>query len=331
MNQQSQLLSLSPRGLYCEPGDFYIDPWRPVSRAIITHAHSDHARAGSEHYFATQISEPILRKRLGHDINLTGLAYGESLMFGPVKLSLHPAGHIVGSAQVRVELNGEVWVVTGDYKRQLDPTCTPFEVVTCDTLITEATFGLPIYRWEPTEAVVHEIFTWWMEQRAKGGNALLACYALGKAQRILAELMKFTDEPVYIHGATDALVKIYRELGIQMIPTCRAHDKKISGALVLAPPSALASSWARRFGYASLGFASGWMMLRGTRRKRGYDRGFAISDHADWSGLLATVRDSQASRILVTHGYTEELSRYLSELGVRAEALRTLYEGEGDA
>ena len=259
------------------------------------------------------------------------MAYGESICLGSVKLSLHPAGHIIGSAQVRIEAENEIWVVTGDYKRQADPTCEAFEVVPCDTLITEATFGLPIYRWDPTEHVVSEIYTWWMEQRAKARNALLACYALGKAQRILAELAHITEEPVYVHGATEPLVSLYRDAGVQMVPTLKALDKKITGALVLAPPSAFQSPWAKRFGDASYGFASGWMRLRGARRNRGYDRGFDISDHADWPGLLQTIRESRASRVLVTHGYTQELARYLAEDGIRAEALKTLYEGEGDA
>lgn len=302
-----------------------------MRRAVITHAHSDHARSGSEQYFASHGSAPILQKRLGAQIQLTELQYGETFVFGDVKLSLHSAGHILGSAQVRIEYDGDVWVVSGDYKRQPDPTCAPFEVIRCNTLITEATFGLPIYRWQPTEQIAWDIYQWWQEQRSKGRNAILCCYALGKAQRILAELSKFTEEPVYVHGAMEHLISIYRDAGITMLPTLKPTEKKISGALVLAPPSALQTPWAKRFGQASLGFASGWMQLRGARRQRGYDRGFVISDHADWPALLQSIAESQAERVLVTHGYTEELARYLSEQGWQAQALRTLYEGEGDA
>lgn len=298
---------------------------------MLTHAHSDHARSGSEQYFATQSSGAILRKRLGAAIQLTELSYGEILHFGRVQVSLHSAGHILGSAQVRIEHDGEVWVVSGDYKRQSDPSCAPFEVIPCHTLITEATFGLPIYQWQPTEEIAWDILQWWKTQRDKGRNAILTCYALGKAQRILAELAKLSDEAVYVHGAMEALVEIYRAAGVAMLPTLKPTEKKISGALVLAPPSALQTPWAKRFGNASVGFASGWMQLRGARRQRGYDRGFVISDHADWPALLQTIQDSQAQRVLVTHGYTEELARYLSEQGWQAQALKTLYEGEGDA
>jgi putative mRNA 3-end processing factor len=302
-----------------------------VPCAVITHAHSDHARSGSSHYIASSPSIPLLRKRLGEDIHVQGLAYGETIERGSTKISLHPAGHILGSAQVRVECHGEVWVVTGDYKRNYDPTCRPFEVVPCDTLITEATFGLPIYKWAPTELVAQEIYDWWMTERDQGRNALLACYALGKAQRILAELSHLTDEPVYVHGATEVLCSIYRDAGIRMVSTLKAGDDKIKGALVLAPPSGFQSPWAKRFGEASFGFASGWMALRGARKNRGYDRGFVISDHADWEGLLQTVAQCGARNILVTHGYVDELAKYLSELGYNAQALRTEYQGEGDA
>lgn len=325
------LLTVTPQGLHCPAGDFFIDPWGPVSTAVITHAHSDHARVGSGRYIATPDSAKVLKKRLGPEIQLHLLTYGERLRLNDVTISLHPAGHILGSAQIRVEHHGEVWVVTGDYKRQADSTCLPFEVVPCDTLITEATFGLPIYKWDPTEEVVAEIFAWWMEQRAKGKNALLACYALGKAQRILAELQRFTNEPVLVHGAIDSLIEVYRDAGVALVPTQKVGATPLQGALVLAPPSAFQSPWAKRFGDASHGFASGWMRLRGTRRNRGYDRGFVISDHADWDALLSTVEATGAKRILVTHGYAEELSRYLRDQGLDARALKTLYEGEGDA
>jgi len=322
------LIRLSEFGLYCPAGDIYIDPWRPVPTAVITHAHSDHARSGSSHYYAAANGVALLRHRLGAAINVTSLQYGEVTQLGAARVSLHPAGHILGSAQVRVEVDGEVWVASGDYKRQADPTCTAFEVVPCDTFITEATFGLPIYRWEDTASVAAAIYAWWMGERAKGRNALLACYSLGKAQRILAELAGITDETVYVHGATANLVDLYRDAGVTMVPTAKVPSDKLQGALVLAPPSAMQSPWAKRFGDASCGFASGWMMLRGTRRSRGYDRGFVISDHADWPALLQTTTECRAQRILVTHGYSEELARYLRDQGLSAAPLRTSFEGE---
>ena len=323
-------IKLTPKGLYCPAGDFYVDPWKPVPTAVITHAHSDHARSGSAQYIATRASESLLRKRLGAAIELTSLSYGETVQLGSALVSLHPAGHILGSAQVRIEVDGQVWVISGDFKREADPTCAPFEVVPCDVFITEATFGLPIYRWQPTEVIARDIYRWWMHERERGRNALLACYALGKAQRLLAALSHFTEEPVFVHGATDVLVSLYREAGITMLATEKVSQDKLKGALVLAPPSALQSPWARRFGDASTGFASGWMLLRNARRQRGYERGFVVSDHADWPALVATAKACQARRILVTHGFSAELSRYFREIGLPAEPLSTLFEGEAD-
>jgi putative mRNA 3-end processing factor len=328
------LITVRPEGLYCEPGDFYIDPWRGVATALITHAHSDHARAGSAHYIATAQSEGILRQRLGQDMALRGVAYGEKLKLGDTWVSLHPAGHVLGSAQIRVEHKDEVWVVSGDYKRCADPSCTPFEVVPCDTFITEATFGLPIYRWESGATTVRQIFDWWQGDRDR--PSLLFCYAFGKAQRILSELTAFTDRPVYVHGAIHGLTEIYRQQGIAMVPTVCTADlprtHPYPGDLVLAPPSAHRSSWMKRFKHPQTAFASGWMAVRGARRRRGYDRGFVLSDHVDWPGLIQTVQDTGAKMVYVTHGQSEAVSRYLREaLHRSAMPLDTLFEGEGDS
>ncbi|MGG6294033.1 ligase-associated DNA damage response exonuclease [Leptolyngbya sp. AN02str] len=327
------LITVRPEGLYCERGNFYIDPWRSVELAVITHAHSDHARSGSQRYIATHISEGILRKRLGDDVNLQGVEYGESLKLGDVWVSLHPAGHVLGSAQVRVECDGEVWVVSGDYKRNHDPTCEPFEVVPCDSFITEATFGLPIYRWDSGPTICQQIVDWWKGDRDR--PSLLFCYAFGKAQRILSELTQFTDQPVYVHGAIHALTEIYRNVGVPMVPTIPTSDlprsHKFNGDLVLAPPSGHRSSWMKRFSHPQTAFASGWMAVRGARRRRGYERGFVLSDHADWPGLVNTVRETGAQTVYVTHGQTDVLARYLTEVfGINAMPLRTLFEGEGD-
>ena len=327
------LITVRQEGLYCEPGEFYIDPWKPVDCALITHAHSDHARSGSRQYYATGVSEGILRKRLGQETPLQGVEYGEKIKLGKTWVSFHPAGHVLGSAQIRVEYGDEVWVVSGDYKRCADPTCERFEVVPCDTFITEATFGLPIYRWNSGAETCQEIYQWWQEDSER--PSLLFCYAFGKAQRVLSELRQFTDKPVYVHGAVHVLTEIYREVGVPMVETIPAsempRDYKFKGDLVLAPPSAHRSSWMKRFTQPQTAFASGWMAVRGARRRRGYERGFVLSDHADWPGLVKTVQQTQAKTIYVTHGQVEVLSRYLTEVeGRNSLPLKTLFEGEGD-
>jgi putative mRNA 3-end processing factor len=329
------LVTVTPEGLYCPQGEFHIDAWRPVARTLITHAHGDHARWGSQRYLGTKPSQGLLRKRLGADADITPLDYGECLTIGGVTVSFHPAGHVLGSAQIRLEHKDEVWVVSGDYKRDADPTCQPFEVVPCDTFITEATFGLPIYRWDDTRRVAEEVLRWWDANREAGRASVLFCYALGKAQRLLAELAHVTDREVFVHGATHALVEVYREAGVPMSPTRPVSEVEkgtsYAGALVLAPPSAAGSTWMRRFGEYETGFASGWMRVRGNRRRRGYDRGFVLSDHADWPGLLRTAKETGASRVLATHGSSETLSRYLREnLGIDAAPLATPFEGEAE-
>ncbi|MFV8835396.1 ligase-associated DNA damage response exonuclease [Aquisalimonas sp.] len=331
----ADLIRPTERGLYCPPGDFYIDPWRPVERAVITHAHGDHARWGHRIYYASHASRPLLERRLSRDALILGCDFDKPFRLGDAWISFHPAGHILGSSQVRVEYRGCVWVASGDYKRDVDPTCEPFQVVPCDTFITEATFALPIYRWEPVARVAGEIHQWWRACARAGQTAVLFCYALGKAQRILAELLAYTRDTAYLHGAMVPLVDAYRDAGVAMLPTAsvsampRNHD--FAGALVLAPPSAAGSSWMRRFRPESTGFASGWMRIRGNRRRRGYDRGFVVSDHADWPALLQTVRDTGARRVLATHGRTDVLVRYLNEVeGVDAQPLVTDYGGEAD-
>lgn len=324
---------LRPQGLYCPPGDFYIDPWKPVARAVITHGHGDHARRGMGCYHTTSESLPILRWRLGEQ-DYVAHAYGEAFTLGSARVSLHSAGHVLGSAQVRIETDAGVWVASGDYKRQPDPTCAPFEVVPCDSFITEATFGLPIYRWPPTHEVVAEIAQWRDECAQNGEAAILYCYALGKAQRVLAELARIDPAPVWLHGAVDAGVSVYREAGIAMVETHRVGDEDkhfdFAGKLVIAPPSAAGSAWLRRFRRAQQGFASGWMRLRGNRRRGNYDRGFVVSDHADWPDLLRTVRETGARRVIATHGNTDALVRVLNDTGIRTEIFRTDYGQDED-
>ena len=324
----------TPTGLHCAPGGFHVDPAGAADVAVLTHVHSDHARPGSRTYLCAEPSVPFVRKRLGPDAPVRGVPYGERVRLGSVELSFHPAGHVLGSAQVRIESEGEVWVVSGDYKRAPDPTCLPFEVVPCDVFVTEATFGLPIYRWDEPAGVVAQILEWWDRNRAAGVASVLFCYAMGKAQRILAELSRLTDRTALVHGAVQALTDLYRQAGIGMLPTEPVAEqpakRSYAGELILAPVSASGSIWMRRFGACETAFASGWMRVRGTRRRKGYDRGFVLSDHADWPALLRTVQDTGARRVRVTHGYADELARYLAERGYDTGVLPTAYEGEAD-
>jgi len=327
----ADLVVQRPEGLYCPPGDFYIDPWRPVARAVITHAHSDHARFGHGHYLAAQQAEGVLRTRLG-DIDLQTLAYGERIVHNGVDVSLHPAGHVLGSAQVRLEHAGAVWVASGDYKVAPDKTCTAFEPVKCDVFITESTFGLPIYRWCPDDEIFADINGWWGRNVVAGRASVLTCYSFGKAQRALSGVDPSIG-PIIVHGAVEPLNRAYRAAGVELPPTQMVVDVKdkadLKRALVICPPSAAASPWMRRFGAdAQTAFASGWMQLRGARRRGGYDRGFVLSDHADWPGLLGAIGATGAQRIIVTHGSVPVMVRYLTEQGLQAEGFDTEYGGD---
>ncbi|RZL37148.1 MAG: ligase-associated DNA damage response exonuclease [Rubrivivax sp.] len=331
------LVTRRPQGLYCELGDFYIDPWLPVGRAVITHAHADHCRPGHAAYLAQRDALGLMRARLGDDAPLEGLGYGEVRRIGDVTLSLHPAGHVLGSAQVRIEHRGEVWVVAGDYfvsgAGDCNTTCAPFEPVRCNVFVTESTFGLPIYRWAPQTEVFGEMRAWWADCAAQGKHALLMGYSLGKAQRLIAGLATAdAPGPVLVHAAVARLNAAYREAGIALrdveTVTPETHFKSLRCALVIAPPAVQDSRWAKAMGPHSDAFASGWMRLRGARRRRSVDRGFVFSDHADWPGLLSAIAATGAQRVIVTHGDEGTLVRYLSELGLKAEAFATEYGDE---
>ena len=330
----ADLLRLTDRGLYCPAGDFYIDPWAPVDRAVITHAHSDHARWGSNRYLTARDGEHVLRLRMGPDAVIDTLAYGEAVSMNGVRLSLHPAGHILGSAQVRLEHRGKVWVVAGDYKVEADGTCAPFEPVRCHTFVTESTFGLPLYRWPKQADVLAEVHAWWRANQEAGRASLLFGYALGKAQRVLAGLDPGIG-PIFTHGAVEKLNAAYRATAVKLPPTqhvaAAPRGSKWDKAMIVAPPSAHGSAWARTFGAASTGFLSGWMQIRGTRRRRAIDRGFVLSDHADWPGLLGAIDATGAQRAWVTHGYSEVLARWLRKKGLDARVVRTEFQGEVDA
>ncbi|HSV35192.1 MAG TPA: ligase-associated DNA damage response exonuclease [Ramlibacter sp.] len=330
MRAGRDLIIQRPEGLYCPPGDFYIDPWRPVDRAVITHAHSDHARIGHGHYLAAAPSEGVLRTRLGQ-IDLQTLPYGDGIVHHGVKLTLHPAGHVLGSAQVRLEYDGQVWVASGDYKVAPDRTCAPFEPVQCDVFITESTFGLPIYRWSPDDEIFADINGWWTRNMLAGRASVLTCYSFGKAQRILSGVDPSIG-PIIVHGAVEPLNRAYRAAGVHLPRTLMVPEVKdkadLRRALVICPPSAASSPWIRRFGDAQTAFASGWMQLRGARRRGGYDRGFVLSDHADWPGLMGAIGATGAQRIIVTHGSVPVMVRYLTGQGLRAESFDTEYGGD---
>ncbi len=327
-------LTFTPSGIYCPAGDFYIDPWRPVPRALITHGHADHARNGMGSYLATDLAAPVMRHRLG-DIPLETLSYGEVRQIGGASVSFHPAGHVPGSAQIRVEVAGEVWVASGDYKVVDDGLSTPFEPVRCHHFITESTFGLPVFRWQDQSIIAGQINAWWATCAAAGKTAFLGCYALGKAQRLMT-LLNPDIGPVLAHTAIENTNAVMRSQGLNLPDTVMAgpniDPKAHPGALVLAPPSALDSAWSRKFGPQETGFASGWMALRGIRRRRSGDRGFVISDHADWDGLLDAITQTEAENIYVTHGYTDIFTRFLNENGWNAQVVPTEFgDSAGDA
>jgi putative mRNA 3-end processing factor len=324
------VLQFKPQGIYCPAGGFFIDPWRPVDRALITHGHADHARPGHARYLSTAAAAPVMRHRLG-DITLDTVGYGETRRIGEASVSFHPAGHVPGSAQIRVEVNGEVWVVSGDYKTEADRLSEPFEPVRCHSFITECTFGLPVFTWTPEDDAAQQINDWWAANAANGTFSLLGAYSLGKAQRVLS-LLDPSIGPILTHGAVENTNAVLRDQGLALPDTLHVtpdlRPKDHPGALVLAPPSALGSAWARRFRPASTGFASGWMRLRGVRRRRAVDRGFVMSDHADWPGLLSAINATGAENIYATHGYTDIFARYLNEEGWNAHVVPTEFTGE---
>ena len=327
------ILQRTPRGMYCEPGDFYVDPQLPVARAVVTHAHSDHARWGCKKYLAAKPCEQLLRLRMSPDAEFRFLSYGETLTVGGVQVSFHPAGHILGSAQIRLEYQGQVGLITGDYKLGKDPTCEAWQPVRCHWMISESTFGLPIYRWPTQELVFQSINQWWRESRDEGKCCLLYAYAIGKSQRLLAGLDP-TIGKIYCHGAVEKGNEAYRRTDVALPETTYIgsitgkHDW--SGAMVVAVPSAHATPWVKKFGRCSTAMASGWMAVRGARRRRSVDRGFVLSDHVDWPSLLAAIDACNPETVWLTHGYTAAVARYLVEQGRDARVLDAIGRNEGD-
>lgn len=324
------MLEFTDKGIYCPQAGIYIDPWIAVDKAVITHAHSDHTRFGCRHYLTHKLSAPILRLRLGN-INVQTLEYGESININGVNLSLHPAGHIIGSAQVRLEYNGEVWVVSGDYKTENDGISEAFEPIRCDAFVTESTFGLPIFKWRPQEEIYAEINAWWKENKELGKASVLMGYPLGKSQRLLFHLDRSIGK-VLAHGSVWNTNEAFIAAGVNLPRiervTLETSKDEFAGNIILAPPSALGSPWTRKFKPYSIAHVSGWMNLRGAKRRKPVDRGFVLSDHADWDGLLSAISATGASRVYVTHGYTSAFSLYLKEQGLDASEVETLWQGE---
>ncbi len=327
------LIEFSDKGLYCRAGDFYIDPWKPVAKAIITHAHSDHAKWGSHQYLCHTKTLPILKLRLGEDINADAIEWNKPITQNGVKISLHPAGHIIGSSQIRIEKDGEVWVVSGDYKTEDDGISGQFEPVRCHTFITESTFGLPIYNWKSQENIFSDIQQWIMANQAKGKTSVLTAYSLGKAQRVLQCIAEITDN-IYVHGAIWNTHVALTEAGMKLpdVKRVTVDVPKVNykNAVIIAPPSADGTPWMKKFILYSVGICSGWMQVRGNVRRRNADAGFVLSDHADWNGLLEAVNATGAEKVFVTHGFQSAFSRYLTEKGIEAAEVKTEYGTEDD-
>ncbi len=330
------LIEFTDKGLYCRAGDFFIDPWKPVDKAVITHAHSDHARWGSKHYLCHHYSKPLLQLRLGPN-SYQSIDWNEPVRMNDVRVSLHPAGHMIGSSQVRVELNGEVWVISGDYKTENDGISGEFEPVRCNTFVTESTFGLPIYNWRSQFAIFSSIQKWIIDNRALGKTSVLIAYSLGKAQRVMKAIKEVSDS-VMVHGA---IWNAHKALVEAQLPSYNTTEfpsverivpetpkEKLSGAVIIAPPSADGTAWIKKFNPYSLGICSGWMQVRGHVRRRNADAGFVLSDHADWKGLLHSIKATEAEKVFVTHGFQAAFSRYLNENGTVAAEVKTEFGTE---
>ncbi len=324
------LLQFLAEGIYCVPGKFYIDPWKPVDMAIVTHGHADHARSGMKKYLCHHFTVPILKSRIGADIQVAGLDYNEPVTINGVRVSLHPAGHIIGSAQIRIAYKGRVAVVSGDYKLQHDGLSTPFEPLRCHEFVSESTFGLPIYNWLPVATQNRQLQDWVMQNRAHGKTSVFVGYALGKAQRI----MKALDGagPLYVHHAIGTLNRAYESVGIPLpeyeVVDFRQDLRYLDNGIVIVPPSLMDSNLIRKIPHMANAICSGWMQVRGARRWRSADVGFAISDHADWQGLIDAVKETGAEKVYVTHGQTAVFAKYLNEMGIAAEEVPTVFSEE---
>lgn len=327
------LIEFTDKGFFCRQGNFYIDPWRPVDRAIITHAHSDHARGGSKSYLCHQFCKPLLQLRLGQN-DYQSVDWGEPVFLNGVKVSLHPAGHIIGSAQVRVEYKGEVWVASGDYKTENDGICAAFEPIRCDVFITECTFGLPIYNWKPQNQIYTDIQHWIKENQAEGYNSVLIAYSLGKAQRVLKAAAEATDK-IFVHGSIYNTQEVLKANGWKFPDvkwvSPQTTKEEMKGSVIIAPPGASDTPWMKRFSPIRIGLCSGWMQVRGNFRRNNVDAGFSLSDHADWNGLLSAVKATGAERVYTTHGSQAAFSRFLESIGIQALEVKTQFGNEEES
>jgi putative mRNA 3-end processing factor len=328
------LIEFTKNGIYCPIADVYIDPWKPVKKALITHGHSDHARYGSKHYIATRNAVPVIKHRLGSHIDIAGVDYGENILVNGVNFSFHPAGHIIGSAQIRVENRGEIWVISGDYKTTPDGISESFEPVKCHHFITECTFGLPVFRWDEEQPIIDRIKEWWQKNANENSPSIIGSYSLGKAQRLIYHLAGDIG-PIYTHGAVENVNEVIRKQGFKLPETTKllqvSKNNDLCKSLIIAPPSAVNSAWADKIKNARTAMASGWMAVRGIRRRRAMDTGFVMSDHADWPGLLSAIEATGAENIYTTHGYTEIFAKYLSENGYNSKVVKTEFGEEEEA
>lgn len=326
------MLKFTPKGIYCVPGKFYIDPWRPVDYALITHGHADHARWGMKKYLCHHFTVPILKSRISKDISVQGINYNETILINGVKVSFHPAGHIIGSAQIRLEHKGKIVVISGDYKTQHDGLTTPFEVVKCHEFITESTFGLPIYNWSSIEKQNEQLQNWVLSNQSNGKTSVFVGYSLGKAQRIMKAVEGIA--PINVHYSIGKLNEAYESVGIKLpeyaTMDLREDVKYLDKGIVIVPPSLLDSNVIRKIPNRATAICSGWMQVRGARRWRSADAGFAISDHADWNGLLEAIKATEAEKVYVTHGQTAVFSKYLNEIGIYAEELKTEFGSDDE-
>ena len=327
MNQEKKLLKFTKKGIYCPQGKFYLDPWYPVEKAVISHGHADHARWGMSSYLCTHLSKNILKHRLGKDINIQSLNYNEPITINGVKVSFHPAGHVIGSAQIRLEYQGYVVVFSGDYKVKQDFITTPFEPQKCQTFITESTFGLPIYHWKTEKALQKELQNWVLNNQARQRTSVFLGYSLGKAQRLLSLLDGVDD--IYVHRSIHHLNKAIQASSFPLPKTklweANLTKKELQNKIIIAPPALLGSRMLKRLPNPATALCSGWMQIRGNRRWQSVDAGFVVSDHADWKGLIKTVKATQAEQVYVTHGSQAVFSKYLNEIGINAKELKTEY------
>jgi putative mRNA 3-end processing factor len=324
------LISFTNKGIYCKQGDFYIDPWRPVNLAVTTHGHSDHVKLGNKAYLCHDLTKPILNQRLGDDLKIETLPYGKEISINNVKVSLFPAGHVIGSAQVRLAYKGEICVVSGDYKMEYDGVSTAFEPVKCHTFVTESTFGLPIYKWQPQQQILEQIKNWISVNHDQYKTSVLVAYSLGKAQRLIKGLAGYS--PIYVHHSIANLNDAFLKAGIDLPETIRitpeTRKEELQKGIVIIPPALVEGRWVKTLTHAAIGLCSGWMQVRAGRRWRSADAGFALSDHADWPGLLSAIKATEAEKVFVTHGYSAIFSKYLNEIGIKAEEVKTQYGDE---